>query len=85
VSAETLRAIDDAIHAHISDESDGHVSAGWVAFVYSESMHDATSSFYQSLVPTTQAYHSTAGLVHMLHAEYEYPPLGIEEDDDDQG
>lgn len=80
MSAETLRAIDDAILAHITDETNGHVAAGWVAFVYSESLHDATSSFYQSVVPETQPYHATAGLVQMLHAEYEYPPFGeIEE------
>jgi hypothetical protein len=85
VSAETLRGIEDAIQAHIADEGDGNVAAGWVAYVYSESMFDGTRSFYQSLVPSTQAYHATTGLVQMLHAEYEYPPLGIEEDDNDQG
>ena len=83
MSAETLRAVDDAIHAHIADETNGHVSAGWVAFVYSESMHDATSSFYQSLVPETQPYHATTGLVRMLHAEYQ--DLPFEGFDDDEG
>jgi len=82
VSAETLRAIDDAIQAHLSDESRGHVATGWVAYVAAESMSDATKSFYQSLVHESQPYHSTLGLVQMLTAEYDYNAVTIDRDDD---
>ncbi|MDR6907483.1 hypothetical protein J2X63_003191 [Agromyces sp. 3263] len=83
MSTETLRAVEDAIQAHIADENQGNIAAGWVAFVYSESMHTTTSSYYDSLVPESQPWHSTVGLVRMLAAEYQDLPLygGVEDDD----
>ena len=80
MSAETLRAIDAAIHAHVADENDGQVAAGWVINVYSESLHDG-SSYYQSVVPETQPWHATNGLVRLLAAEYKYPPYADGDDD----
>jgi hypothetical protein len=81
MSAETLRAIDDAIQAHLRSESEGHIATGWVAYVAAESMSDATKSFYRSLVHESQPYHSTLGLVRMLQADYEY--ISVTADDED--
>lgn len=82
MSDATLRAIDDAIQAHLADESDGHIATGWVAYVAAESMSDGSKSFYQSLVHESQPYHSTLGLVQMLSQEYDYASIAIDRDDD---
>ena len=61
MSEQTLRALDDALQAHLSDEEPGQMLTGWVAQVVGSSIED-NRSFYCQFTADNQPFHVTAGL-----------------------
>jgi hypothetical protein len=61
VSEATLRAVDDALQAHLNDEEPGQILTGCFAQIVGSSIED-NRSFYAQFAADNQAFHVTAGL-----------------------
>jgi hypothetical protein len=81
VSESTLRALDDAIQAHLSDEEPGQILTGWIAQIVGSSIED-NRSFYAQFAADNQAFHVTAGLATVSKLAVTDEWHGDEDDDD---
>ena len=76
MSKATWQALDDALAAHISDESDGDILTGYLVQTASMPIDGAGMSYAQIFM-SGQPYHSTLGLAAMAG------DFGMDCDDED--
>jgi hypothetical protein len=81
MSAATKAALDEAIEAHLRDEStDGAMVTAYVLYIaYINPEIPAGRTAYSCLIPEGQPYHSTLGLAHSLIEDMITPP-DVEDD-----
>ena len=62
---DTLRALDEAIQAHIAEVFPGHLTDAWVLVTHSNSLaaEDAGLHNYRMVSSADQPWHTDAGLV----------------------
>ena len=80
MSKATKTALDEAIAAHVSSESDDAILIGYILQTVGipTTAEDTSHSVYSTYSPDGQPYHSGLGLIHMALEYYE-----LDDDDDD--
>lgn len=63
MTADTLRAIDEAIQAHIATHYEGALVDSWIVVTHSQTIAAHDVSNYRIVTHDTQPYHVDAGLL----------------------
>lgn len=61
--ADTLRALDEAIQAHIAEAYEGSYVDSWILITSSSTLENHDISNYRLVTPETQPFHVDTGLV----------------------
>lgn len=62
---DTLRALDEAIQAHIAASYEGSYVDSWILVTSSATLEAHDISNYRIVTPESQPYHVDAGLMHV--------------------
>ena len=60
---DTLRALDEAIQAHIAANFEGSITDGWILVTHSQTLEKHQVSNYRIVTPDTQPIHVDSGLI----------------------
>ncbi|NED96460.1 hypothetical protein G1H11_14210 [Phytoactinopolyspora alkaliphila] len=65
MSAETARALEEALRAHVADEDDGSFVTGWIIIAAAAMPEDGDATSYSYITPEMQPVHASMGLLAM--------------------
>ena len=81
MSAQTLKMIEDAIAAHLADESEGAVLVGYVAMAAFILPGDDGLTYYQKLHIDPTPFHVQMGLSAYLHSRMQGEAVTPDDDE----